>query len=110
GPLFIRDFEGDGDLDIFDQTSANSPSQCPGIIIFLNDGEGNFREDTITQIAWVSGNQITGFEYEGAVINPVNRSIPLNLDGRSKIDFAAVVYAPSYNNIRFLYEMISTAE
>ena len=110
GPLFIRDFEGDGDLDIFDQTAANSPSQCPGIIIFLNDGEGKFQKDTITQIAWVSGNQITGFEYEGEIINPINRSIPLNLDGRNKLDFVAEVYAPSYDNIVFLYEVISTAD
>ena len=109
GPLFIRDFEGDGDLDIFDQTAANSPTQCPGITIFLNDGEGKFQKDVITQIAWVSGNQIAGFEYEGE-INPINRSIPLNLDQRNKLDFAAEVYAPSYDNIVFLYEVISTAD
>jgi len=109
GPLFIRDFEGDGDLDIFDQTASNSPTQCPGITIFLNDGEGKFQKDVITQIAWVSGNQIAGFEYEGE-INPINRSIPLNLDQRNKLDFAAEVYAPSYDNIVFLYEVISTAD
>ena len=109
GPLFIRDFEGDGDLDIFDQTAANSPTQCPGITIFLNDGEGKFQKDVITQIAWVSGNQIAGFEYEGE-INPINRSIPLNLDQRNKLDFVAEVYAPSYDNIVFLYEVISTAD
>ena len=110
GPLFIRDFEGDGDLDIFDQTSANSPSQCPGMIIFLNDGEGKFQKDTITQIAWVTGNQITGFEYEVEIINPINRSIPLNLDRRNKLDFVAEVFAPSYDNVVFLYEIISTTE
>ena len=110
GPLFIRDFEGDGDLDIFDQTAANSPTQCPGITIFLNDGEGKFQKDVITQIAWVSGNQIAGFEYEGEIINPINRSIPLNLDGRNKLDFVAEVYAPSYDNIVFLYEILSTTE
>ena len=109
GPLFIRDFEGDGDLDIFDQTASNSPTQCPGITIFLNDGEGKFQKDVITQIAWVSGIQIAGFEYEGE-INPINRSIPLNLDQRNKLDFAAEVYAPSYDNIVFLYEVISTAD
>jgi len=110
GPLFIRDFDGDGDLDIFDQTSAFSPSDCPGITIFLNDGEGNFQEDSITQIAWVSGNQITGFLYEEESINPINRAIPLNLDGRNKLDFVAQVYAPSHENIRFLYEIISITD
>ena len=110
GPLFIRDFEGDGDLDIFDQTAAYSSTDCPGVTIFLNDGQGNFVKDEVTELAWVSGNQIKGFDYEGGSISPINRSIPLDLDGRNKLDFAGQVYAPSYLNIRFLYEIISSTE
>jgi len=110
GPLFIRDFEGDGDLDIFDQTAAYSSTDCPGVTIFLNDGQGNFVKDEVTELAWVSGNQIKGFDYEGGSISPINRSIPLDLDGRNKLDFVGQVSAPSYLNIRFLYEIISSTE
>ena len=110
GPLFIRDFEGDGDLDIFDQTASFSSSDCPGITIFLNDGKGKFQKDINIELAWVSGNQITEFEYESQRIKPLNRSIPINLDGRKKLDFVSEVYAPSNNNVRFLYEIISITD
>jgi len=106
GPLFIRDFDGDGSLDIIDQTASYSQDDCPGVTIFLNRGNGKFERDTLTQLAWVSGNQIEGFYYDNQ-INPINRAIPMNLDGRNKLDFASIVYAASNKNVRFLYEIIS---
>jgi len=109
GALFLRDYEGDGDLDIFDQTAAFSPSDCPGMNIYINDGMGNFKKDTTTQFAWVTGNQISGFDfdYDGS---PINRAIPLDLDKKNKLDFASQVYAPSYENIRYLYQIMSNSD
>ena len=109
GALFLRDYEGDGDLDIFDQTAANAPSHCPGMNIYINDGTGTFKKDSTTQFAWVTGNQISDFDYE-VDGSPINRAIPLDLDKKNRLDFAAEVHAPSSENIRYLYQIISDSD
>ena len=32
--------------------------------IYINDGMGTFKKDSTTQLAWVTGNQISDFDYE----------------------------------------------
>ena len=62
GSIFLRDYDGDGDLDIIDVGPGGAtPNGCASSSIFLNNGTGVFSELAV-DLAWVQGPQVEGWE------------------------------------------------
>tara|TARA_B110000116_G_scaffold20142_1_gene15894 strand:- start:26 stop:1969 length:1944 start_codon:yes stop_codon:yes gene_type:complete len=117
GVLYVRDMNNDGYVDLVDQ-AASYPKvgMCPGVTVYLNDGLGFFEEDIQSELSWVSGAQIATYDsnFWLAVRNPtqieIQRAIPIDLDKKNNIDFVSQVFAGSFENVRFLYEIISLSQ
>ena len=114
GVLYVRDMNNDGYVDLVDQTgSYPKVGMCPGVRIYLNNGLGFFKEDIQSELSWVSGAQIATYDsnFWLSVRNPtqikIQRAIPIDLDKKNNIDFVSQVFAGSFENVRFLYEIIS---
>jgi len=121
GSIFLRDYDGDGDLDIIDVgPGGETPTSCASPNIFLNNGTGVFSELAVDW-AWVQGTQVEGWETwqdSGAARPPEGRKImkafPLNLDNKNHLDFVSSWRAPaqdanetSVENIVSTYQIIS---
>jgi len=121
GSIFLRDYDGDGDLDIIDVgPGGETPTSCASLSIFLNNGTGVFSELAVDW-AWVQGTQVEGWETwqdNGAARPPEGRKImkafPLNLDNKNHLDFVSSWRAPaqdanetSVENIVSTYQIMS---
>ena len=99
----------DGDIDITDRTNGGkdgASNACPGISVYLNDGNGIFVPDEKTQLASVRQNQIPGF---AALPNDheIGNAIPIDLDGRLGIDYVTQIKSPWGGTFSFLYQLMS---
>jgi hypothetical protein len=121
GSIFLRDYDGDGDLDIIDVGPGGAtPTSCASPNIFLNNGTGVFSELAVDW-AWVQGTQVEGWETwqdSGAARPPEGRKIvkayPLNLDNKNHLDFVSQWQVPaqdasgtSVENIVSIYQTMS---
>ena len=121
GSIFLRDYDGDGDLDIIDVSPGGStPTSCASPSIFLNNGVGVFSELEVDW-AWVQGPQVDGWDVwheNGAHRSPEGRTAlktyPVNLDNKNQLDFVSQWKAPaqssstmSVENIRNTYQIMS---
>ena len=91
GNIYVRDYDGDGDLDIFNNWQPNwskydADEVPPGILFFLNDGEGYFTSLEIEDFPGsIAEDTIQG--YESDTNPPLSRGVPVNLDGEFPLDF-----------------------
>jgi len=121
GSIFLRDYDGDGDLDIIDVgPGGETLASCASPNIFLNNGTGVFSELAVDW-AWVQGTQVEGWETwqdSGAARPPEGRKIvkayPLNLDNKNHLDFVSQWQVPaqdasgtSVENIVSIYQTMS---
>jgi len=121
GSIFLRDYDGDGDLDIIDVGPGGAtPTSCASPNIFLNNGTGVFSELAVDW-AWAQGTQVEGWETwqdSGAARPPEGRKIkkayPINLDNKNHLDFVSSWRAPaqdasgtSVENIVNTYQIMS---
>jgi len=105
GSIFLRDYDGDGDLDIIDVSNGGAdPNGCASPSIFLNNGTGVFSELAVDW-AWVQQTQVEGWETwqdSGAARAPDGKTIfkayPLNLDNKNHLDFVSSWRAPAQAN------------
>ena len=110
GQVILLDLDNDGDIDIADRTNGGkdgSTDACPGIAIYLNNGNGVFVKDEETRLARVRQHQIPGFagwpnDHE------IGNAIPIDLDGRFGIDYVAQISSPWGGAFSFLYQLMST--
>jgi len=110
GQVVLLDVDNDGDVDITDRThgGANGAKDaCPGIEIYLNDGNGSFSRDESTQLAWVQQYQIPGFVSLAPTEHEIGNAIPIDLDGRLGIDYVAHIRSPWGGTFAFLYQVMS---
>lgn len=79
GNIYLRDLNGDGDLDIFHSLSPENAT-LSGAHIAVNDGNGNFVS--------VESNQLPSkpLAYHESVTPPLSRGVPIDLDGRGCLD------------------------
>jgi len=121
GSIFLRDYDGDGDLDIIDVGPGGAtPTSCASPSIFLNNGTGVFSELEV-DLAWVQGPQVDGWDVwqdSGAHRSPEGRTVlkayPVNLDHKNHLDFVSQWKVPaqssstlSVENIRYTYQIMS---
>jgi len=123
GSIFLRDYDGDGDLDIIDVSSGGSVGNgCTSPSIFLNNGSGVFSELAV-DLAWVQGTQVEGWETwpDGNARPPTGnvslKAYPLNLDNKNKLDFVSSWRVPaqsseplSVDNIIHTYQIMSVGD
>jgi len=110
GQVVLLDIDNDGDIDITDRThgGANGGKEaCPGIEIYLNDGDGNFSSDESSDLAWVRQHQIPGFVALTPADHEIGNAIPIDLDGRFGIDYVAHIRSPWGGLFAFLYQVMS---
>ena len=110
GQVVLLDIDNDGDIDITDRThgGANGEKErCPGIEIYLNDGNGSFSRDASTQLAWVRQYQIPGFVALAPAGHEIGNAIPIDLDGRFGLDYVAHIRSPWGGTFAFLYQVMS---
>ena len=110
GQVVLLDIDNDGDVDITDRThgGANGTKDaCPGIEIYLNDGNGSFSRDESTQLAWAQQYQIPGFVALAPTKHEIGNAIPIDLDGRFGIDYVAQIRSPWGGMYAFLYQVMS---
>ena len=110
GQVVLLDVDADGDIDITDRThgGANGAKDaCPGIEIYLNDGNGSFSREVSSQLAWVRQHQIPGFVALTPAGHQIGNAIPIDLDGRFGIDYVAQIRSPWGGTFAFLYQIMS---
>ena len=110
GQVVLLDIDNDGDVDITDRThgGANGAKDaCPGIEVYLNDGNGSFSRDESTQLAWAQQYQIPGFVALAPTKHEIGNAIPIDLDGRFGIDYVAQIRSPWGGMYAFLYQVMS---
>ena len=110
GQVILIDIDNDGDVDITDRTQGGkngNKDACPGIEVYLNDGNGSFSRDESTQLAWVQQYQIPGFVSLAPTKHEIGNAIPIDLDGRLGIDFVAQIRSPWGGTYAFLYQVMS---
>lgn len=110
GQVILLDIDNDGDIDITDRThgGANGDKKaCPGIEIYLNDGNGSFSRDESGQLAWVRQHQVPGFVALTPEGHQIGNAIPIDLDGRFGIDYVAQIRSPWGGLYAFLYQVMS---
>ena len=110
GQVVLLDIDADGDIDITDRThgGANGAKDaCPGIEIYLNDGNGSFSREVSSQLAWVRQHQIPGFVALTPAGHQIGNAIPIDLDGRFGIDYVAQIRSPWGGTFAFLYQVMS---
>ena len=110
GQVILIDIDNDGDVDITDRTQGGkngNKDACPGIEVYLNDGNGSFSRDESTQLAWVQQYQIPGFVSLAPTKHEIGNAIPIDLDGRLGIDFVAQIRSPWGGIYAFLYQVMS---
>ncbi|MBA51302.1 MAG: hypothetical protein CL456_04185 [Acidimicrobiaceae bacterium] len=110
GQVVLLDIDADGDIDITDRThgGANGAKDaCPGIEIYLNDGDGSFSREVSSQLAWVRQHQIPGFVALTPAGHQIGNAIPIDLDGRFGIDYVAQIRSPWGGTFAFLYQIMS---
>ena len=110
GQVVLLDIDADGDIDITARThgGANGAKDaCPGIEIYLNDGNGSFSREVSSQLAWVRQHQIPGFVALTPAGHQIGNAIPIDLDGRFGIDYVAQIRSPWGGTFAFLYQVMS---
>jgi len=110
GQVVLLDIDNDGDIDITDRTNGGAQGAeeaCPGIEIYLNDGNGSFSRDESSQLAWVRQHQIPGFVALAPTGHQIGNAIPIDLDGRFGIDYVAQIRSPWGGIFSFLYQAMS---
>ena len=110
GQVVLVDVDNDGDIDITDRTHGGAngfKDACPGIEVYLNDGNGNFSRDESTQLAWAQQYQIPGFVALAPTKHEIGNAIPIDLDGRFGIDYVAQIRSPWGGIYAFLYHVMS---
>ena len=110
GQVVLLDIDNDGDVDITDRTHGGAngaKDSCPGIEVYLNDGNGNFSPDESTQLAWAQQYQIPGFVALAPTKHEIGNAIPIDLDGRFGIDYVAQIRSPWGGIYAFLYQVMS---
>ena len=110
GQVVLLDIDNDGDIDITDRTNGGAQGAeeaCPGIEIYLNDGNGSFSRDESSQLAWVRQHQIPGFVALAPTGHQIGNAIPIDLDGRFGIDYVAQIRSPWGGLYSFLYQVMS---
>ena len=110
GQVVLVDVDNDGDIDITDRTHGGAngfKDACPGIEVYLNDGNGNFSRDESTQLAWAQQYQIPGFVALAPTKHEIGNAIPIDLDGRYGIDYVAQIRSPWGGIYAFLYQVMS---
>ncbi len=110
GQVVLLDIDNDGDVDITDRTHGGAngtKDSCPGIEVYLNDGNGSFSRDESTQLAWAQQYQIPGFVALAPTKHEIGNAIPIDLDGRFGIDYVAQIRSPWGGMYAFLYQVMS---
>ena len=110
GQVVLLDIDADGDVDITDRTHGGAngvKDACPGIEIYLNDGNGGFSREVSSQLAWVRQHQIPGFVALTPAGHQIGNAIPIDLDGRFGIDYVAQIRSPWGGTFAFLYQVMS---
>ncbi len=110
GQVVLVDVDNDGDVDITDRTHGGAngaKDSCPGIEVYLNDGNGSFSPDESTQLAWAQQYQIPGFVALAPTKHEIGNAIPIDLDGRFGIDYVAQIRSPWGGIYAFLYQVMS---
>ena len=110
GQVVLLDIDNDGDVDITDRTHGGAngtKDSCPGIEVYLNDGNGSFSRDESTQLAWAQQYQIPGFVALAPTKHEIGNAIPIDLDGRFGIDYVAQIRSPWGGIYAFLYQVMS---
>ena len=110
GQVVLLDIDNDGDVDITDRTHGGAngaKDSCPGIEVYLNDGNGSFSPDESTQLAWAQQYQIPGFVALAPTKHEIGNAIPIDLDGRFGIDYVAQIRSPWGGIYAFLYQVMS---
>ena len=110
GQVVLLDIDADGDVDITDRTQGGAngvKDACPGIEIYLNDGNGSFSREVSSQLAWVRQHQIPGFVALTPAGHQIGNAIPIDLDGRFGIDYVAQIRSPWGGTFAFLYQVMS---
>ena len=110
GQVVLVDVDNDGDIDITDRTHGGAngfKDACPGIEVYLNDGNGSFSRDESTQLAWAQQYQIPGFVALAPTKHEIGNAIPIDLDGRFGIDYVAQIRSPWGGIYAFLYQVMS---
>lgn len=110
GQVVLLDVDDDGDIDITDRTKGGANGDveaCPGIEIYLNDGDGNFSRDESKQLSWSRQHQIPGFVGLAPANHRIGNAIPIDLDGRFGIDYVAQIRSPWGGLFAFLYQVMS---
>ena len=110
GQVVLLDIDADGDVDITDRTRGGAngvKDACPGIEIYLNDGNGGFSREVSSQLAWVRQHQIPGFVALTPAGHQIGNAIPIDLDGRFGIDYVAQIRSPWGGTFAFLYQVMS---
>jgi plastocyanin len=126
GEVYIRDWDGDGDLDIIDSWQPDNGSNVPaGVMVFINkiDEDGTFHEiDQSYFPQAISSYALTGREgvndggFSGDPYITIRRGAPINLDNKGNLDF--VVKASSISLLDtgfdgaaiFFYSLISSLQ
>ncbi len=110
GQVVLLDIDNDGDVDITDRTHGGAngtKDSCPGIEVYLNDGNGSFSRDESTQLALAQQYQIPGFVALAPTKHEIGNAIPIDLDGRFGIDYVAQIRSPWGGIYAFLYQVMS---
>jgi len=126
GEVYIRDWDGDGDLDIIDAWQPDNGSNVPaGVIVFINkiNEDGTFHEidqsyfpEAITSYALTGREGVNDGGFSGDPYITIRRGAPINLDDKGNLDF--VVHASSISLLDtgfdgaalFFYTLISSLQ
>ena len=126
GEVYIRDWDGDGDLDIIDSWQPDNGSGIPaGVMVFINkiDEDGTFHEidqsyfpEAVTSYALTGREGVNDGGESGDGYITIRRGAPIDLDNKGNLDF--VVKASSISLIDtgydgsaiFFYTLVSTKQ
>jgi hypothetical protein len=126
GNIYVRDWDGDGNLDIIDAWQPDNGTGVPaGVMVFINKiaEDGTFHEidqsyfpEAITSYAMTGREGVNDGGLSGDGYITVQRGAPINLDNQGNLDF--VVHASSIGlnpdthegSALFFYSLISTEE
>ena len=94
GNIWLRDIDGDGDLDIIDTTGIYGGDDFaiyPRVTLALNDGTGVFEEVPFDyfpkRMAWTYLDKYRGWGFDGPDL--IHRSGVVDLDGEGYLDFVS---------------------
>jgi plastocyanin len=126
GEVYIRDWDGDGDLDIIDAWQPDNGSDVPaGVMVFINkiEEDGTFHEidqsyfpEAVTSYALTGREGVNDGGSSGDGYITIRRGAPINLDNKGNLDFVVKASSISlvdtgYDGVAlFFYTLVSTKQ